>query len=200
MQRIGSRMHEAMSTHRVLAACTAAVVLIGAAVVAPTLSSTSSYARSDAVQPAAATGFECPVTQRSVATEPPAAGGYNYRKPGLWTPLPPDGMLRISTSVPPGPGATFGRIYADGSLTTKFPWFGSHLASNKLVINGKRLDAPAPRLHRVARNGLGGSVAQGWPHFWPGYLRFPTPGCWRVGARSRHAHRTFTISVERASA
>jgi hypothetical protein len=126
-------------------------------------------------------------------------GGYNFRKPGLWTPLPADGTLRITTTAPVAPGTTFGRIYPDGSLSTKFPWFGSRLADGRLAISGKRLDAPARALHLTRHDGPGGSTATGWPHFWPTYLRFASTGCWRVTGKSGRAHRTFTIFVATAN-
>jgi hypothetical protein len=103
-------------------------------------------------------------------------------------------------TAPVAPGTTFGHIYGDGSLRTKFPWFGSRLANGELAISAKRLDRRARALHLTRRDGPGGPTARGWPHFWPTYLRFASAGCWRVTARSGRAHRTFTISVAPAGA
>jgi hypothetical protein len=194
------RVRAALRAHRVATACALAVVLIGAIVVAVRLSGAGSSATTGALKPGAAQAFVCPVTHPNGSAPPPggATGGDTYGKRGLWTALPPDGVLRITTSVPPPPGTTFGTIYADGSLSTKFPWWGSRLAKAGLAINGKRLDAPARRLNLSGRDGPGGPTAPGSPHFWPTRLRFASPGCWRVTGRSGRAHLTFTISVERA--
>jgi len=143
--------------------------------------------------------FTCPVTHPNRSAPPGGtANDSTHGKRGLWTVLPPDGVLRITTRIP-GPGETFGSLYSDGSLSTKFPWFRSRRAGADLVINGRRLDAASPKLHRAFRDGPGGSQAQS-PHFWPTRLRFAAPGCWRVTAKSGHTARlTFTLAVERAA-
>lgn len=192
-----------MSAHRVVIACTTAVLLVSGAIAGVRPFGGGSDLRGSPLRAAGRTAslaaFACPATAPRAA-QPPRDGGYSHRRPGLWTPLPPRGVLRISTSVPPPPGTAPGRVHPDGSLSTKFPWFGSLLATERLVITGRRIDGPARRLRQTGRSGPGGARARGWPHFWPGYLRFPSPGCWRVSARSGRARRTFTISVERARA
>jgi hypothetical protein len=113
---------------------------------------------------------------------------------GLWTVLPLDGVLRITTTTPVAPDTTFGKVYADGSLSTKFPWWGSRSAGSKLTIRGYRLDGRARQLRLT----VGPGAEAGSPHFWPTRLRFARPGCWRVTGRSGHAGLAFTISVRRA--
>src|SRR4051812_48735133 len=61
---------------------------------------------------------------------------------GLWTTLPADGVLRITTTRPVPPGQTFSQINPDGSLGTKFPWWGSHAAAPRLTLRAHRLDGP----------------------------------------------------------
>ena len=113
---------------------------------------------------------------------------------GLWTALPSDGVLRITTHAPVAADETSGKIYRDGSLSTKFPWWGSKAAAAKLTIRGTRLDGEARRLRLT----IGPGAKANSPHFWASRLRFATPGCWRIKASSGRAHLTFTVSVQRA--
>jgi hypothetical protein len=113
---------------------------------------------------------------------------------GLWTSLPADGVLRITARTPPASGEAFGTIFPDGSLSTKFPWWGSRSAAAKLTIRGTRLDGHA----RGFRLTVGAGAIARSPHFWASRLRFTTPGCWKVAARSGRAHLAFTVAVQRA--
>jgi hypothetical protein len=113
---------------------------------------------------------------------------------GLWTPLPLDGVLRITTGTPVAAGETLGTIHRDGSLSTKFAWWGSRAAAAKLTIRGTRLDGDVRRLRLT----VGPGAIANSPHFWASRLRFATPGCWKIKARSGRAHLTFTVSVQRA--
>ena len=146
----------------------------------------------DAARDAAA---PCRVTHpngRAAPGESPSVGSYGNQ--GLWTVLPPDGVLRITTTRPVPPGDTFGQISPAGALSTKFPWFGSTAAHPTLTILGTRLDGRARPLH--LRVGPGATANS--PHFWATRLRFSTAGCWRVTAKSGPALLTFTLSVKRA--
>jgi hypothetical protein len=179
------RMHrrEEMLAHRVgrAGALTLAVVLIGAIVVAVRVSGADSFA-----------SVACHVTHPNGSTAPgerPSDTVHGQR--GLWTVLPRDGMLVITTTRPPPPGTTFGKIYPDGSLSTKFPWWGSRSAAAKLRIRGRRLDEHARRLRLTVGRG---AIARS-PHFWATWPRFASPGCWRVTGRSGRARLTFTITV-----
>jgi hypothetical protein len=137
----------------------------------------------------------CPTT-RPNGSRPPGerASDTFYGERGLWTVLPLDGVLRVTETTPVAPGATFGKVYADGSLSTKFAWWGSRSAGSQLTIRGKRLDGRGRQLRLT----VGPGATAGSPHFWPTRLRFARPGCWRVTGRSGHANLAFTISVRRA--
>ena len=164
-----------------------AVVLIGAIVVAVRLSGADSSA-----------SVACHVTKPNGSTPPRGRpSDTHHGKRGLWTVLPRDGMLVITTTTtrPSPPGTTFGKIYPDGSLSTKFAWWGSRSAAAKLRIRGRRLDAPARRLRLTV--GTGATARS--PHFWPTWPRFASRGCWRVTARSGRARLTFTIAVRNAA-
>ncbi len=113
---------------------------------------------------------------------------------GIWTALPPDGVVRITTRTPVAAGETAGTVYRDGSLKTKFPWWGSKVAAAKLRIRGTRLDGNA----RPLRLTIGPGAEANAPHFWPSRLHFATPGCWRIKAKSGRAHLAFTIFVQAA--
>lgn len=137
----------------------------------------------------------CHVTHPNGRTAPGERPSQSfYGRAGLWTLLPADGVLRITSATPVPVGATGGTVHADGSLSTKFPWWGSRAASGRLSIRAKRLDRHARRLRLTV--GPGSSARA--PHFWPSRLRFATPGCWQVDARSGRAHLTFLLSVQAA--
>jgi hypothetical protein len=138
----------------------------------------------------------CHVTKPNGSTAPGERPSDTFHgKRGLWTVLPPDGRLVISNTHPPPPGTTFGKVYRDGSLSTKFGWWGSRAAAAKLRIGGRRLDAQARRLRLTVGRGATARA----PHFWPSRLRFASPGCWRVIGRSGRARLTFTIAVRSAA-
>jgi hypothetical protein len=161
-----------------------AVVLMGAIVVAVRVFGADTSA-----------SVACHVTHPNGSRPPGERRSPNHHgKRGLWTVLPLDGMLVITTTHPPPPGTTFGRIYPDGSLSTKFAWWGSRSAAAKLRIRGRRLDGRAPRLRLTA----GGGATARSPHFWATWPRFASRGCWRVTARSGRARLTFTIAVRSA--
>jgi hypothetical protein len=177
-------VREEMRAHRAATTCALGIVVIGGIVVAARPSAADSSA-----------SVACHVTHPNGSTPP---GGRpsdtHHGKHGLWTVLPRDGMLVITTTTtrPSPPGTTFGMIYPDGSLSTKFAWWGSRSAAAKLRIRGRRLDAPARRLRLTL-----GTTARS-PYFWATWPRFATSGCWRVTAKSGRAHLTFTISVHSA--
>jgi hypothetical protein len=137
----------------------------------------------------------CQVTHPNGRTAPgerPSASVHGGH--GLWTALPLDGILRISDTTPLSPSETAGTIHRDGSLSTKFAWWGSKAAAAKLTIRGKRLDGHARPLRLTA--GAGAKARS--PHFWATRLRFAEPGCWKVTAKSGHARLTFVLAVQRA--
>ena len=148
-----------------------------------------------AAPPPAAVSAACHVTVPNGRTAPGERPSDTFHgRHGLWTVLPADGVLRITETIGLSPDATYGTIHPDGSLSTKFPWFGSRAAADKLRIRGRRLDGPARRLRLTVGKGAEANS----PHFWATRLRFARPGCWRVNARSGRARLAFTLSVQRA--
>jgi hypothetical protein len=190
------RARREMRAHRALTACALAIVASGGIVVAARPSGTGSHASEVALEPAAAQPIGCHVTHPNGRTAPgETPSGTFYGKRGLWTLLPLDGVLRITTTSPAPAGETGGQIHPDGSLSTKFPWWGSRSAAAKLTVRGRRLDGQARRL----RLAVGPGATARSPHFWPTMPRFAKAGCWRVTARSGRARLTFTIFVRRAA-
>jgi hypothetical protein len=170
--------------HHAVTGGTPTVLLIGAIVVAVTLSGADSSA-----------SVACHVTHPNSTAPGEKPSDAFHGKRGLRTVLPDDGVLVITTTHPPPPGTTFGKIYPDGSLSTKFAWWGSRSAAAKLRIRGRRLDAPARRLRLT----VGPGATARAPQFWPTWLRFASPGCWRVTGSSGRARLTFTIAVRGAA-
>ncbi len=84
-----------------------------------------------------------------------------------------------------------GEIEPDGSLAMKFEFYRD--IPGEVVIEGRRLDAPAPRMPEVVLRGK----ADGYHEtgFEPTTLVFPSEGCWEVTARVKDASLTFVILV-----
>src|SRR5262249_50727116 len=101
-----------------------------------------------------------------------------YGNGSLWVMLPPDGQL------PTDP-------HADGSVTTKFPFF--RVKQGQVRVHAQRLDGPAGQF-----SGAMGTVsAYGRSGFVPSELSFSTPGCWRLRASvSGSPALTFTVLVK----
>jgi hypothetical protein len=136
----------------------------------------------------------CRVTNPNGSTPPgERPSDTHHGKRGLWTILPDDGLLVITETHPTPPGTTYGKIHPDGSLSTKFPWWGSRRASAKLRIRGRRIDGSARRF----RLSVGPGAEARSPHFWATRLRFASAGCWRMTATSGRARLAFTIAVRR---
>lgn len=105
-----------------------------------------------------------------------------YGKGGLWVGLYPNGHLRLSERSD--------YVNPDGSVGTKVLRFRDEAARGQLTIIGGRLDGAAPPLDASIPSGYGDVGVQAT------WLTFPTPGCWRVFARSGEASLTFIILVE----
>lgn len=135
-------------------------------------------------QPAAATieaQRECPVTVPNGLAPPGERRSANHHgNEALWTQLWPDGTVVFK---PRGPGF----VLADGSLQMKFPWWRG--VQGPLIVEGRRLDAPAPPLRAHIPNGYGASGFQA------SGLIFPTPGCWEVTGHAGEATLTFVVDV-----
>jgi hypothetical protein len=139
--------------------------------------------------PAAASAATCHVSVPPASTTPGASGGAASGSGGLWVGIPPDGVFTVAPDVQPN--THFG-LQADGSVKEKLPWWGSKKASRRLVITGRRLDQADAHLRtRVSQ----GSRAEGAPHFWPSYVWFAHPGCWRITARAGKARLRMTVLV-----
>jgi hypothetical protein len=130
----------------------------------------------------AQTDFPCPTTQAnefSPGDQPPYTG---YGNAAMWASLWRNGTIVFR------PGGA-GLVMADGSLRMKQGWWRRSL-EGRLVIEGRRLDEPAPPL-RYEERGLALEPAG----FNPSYLIFPTPGCWEVTGRVGNDTLTFVTRV-----
>ena len=102
-----------------------------------------------------------------------------------------NGMLSVWLGWPDGtvvfkPGGA-GFVLPDGSLSMKFGW--ERGVRGALVIDGHRLDAPAPPLRANIPRGYGDIGFQSTA------LIFPTPGCWEVTGHVGDARLTFVTRV-----
>lgn len=100
----------------------------------------------------------------------------------LWVgALGPDGVIPADSRF----------LESDGSIGAKFGWW--RIASGKLTITGRRLDADAPRLRASVPDGYGstGFQASG--------VHFPTEGCWEVTGTVGDSALSFVTFVLRSS-
>jgi hypothetical protein len=139
--------------------------------------------------PSAKAGGSCPVTLPSRTASSGGSGftakGFNYGNAYLRAALYwPHGVLRAG--ILPDGGA-MAIIHRDGSISAKLGWWRG--LPHKLIIAGRRLDAPGPALRADTSDGYG---ARG---FQPSTLTFPTVGCWRVVATLGPATLTFVVRV-----
>jgi hypothetical protein len=137
--------------------------------------------------------FHCPATIANGLAPPGESRNVSdFGNGRLWTLLPVDGKLVITTTRPPPPGTVLGELHRDGSLATKFPWWGAGSVARHLRISGKRLDSPAKPLRASVASGLTRA-----PHFWASMITFATQGCWKVVATARTEKLTFVVQVVR---
>lgn len=120
---------------------------------------------------------------------PPGEGfgraGFNYGNARLRAHLTwRKGTLRAGAL--PG-GGVIATIEADGSIRMKQGWWRG--STGRLVITGRRLDAPAPPLVAEIPTGYGASG------FTPTSLTFPTAGCWKVDGRQGAARLTYVVRI-----
>jgi hypothetical protein len=100
----------------------------------------------------------------------------------VWTALADDGVTLADPRF----------VEPDGSIRMKFPWWRG--VEGDLVIEGRRLDVPAPPLRVEIPEGYGGE-GQGELGFYATALFFPTGGCWEVTGRVGEASLTFVTLV-----
>lgn len=112
--------------------------------------------------------------------------GYQNDAGTLFTMLPSAGIVIFS---PHGPG----RIFPDGSMGIKWPWYRT--IPGEVIINGRRLDAPAPPMPTIILRGK--PDGYGETGFHPSGLIFPSEGCWEVTARVSDVGLTFVTLVIR---
>jgi hypothetical protein len=132
---------------------------------------------------------DCLATRALASTRPPGVLHYSapppvpwvrdwYGNGSLWVMLPPDSQL------PTDP-------HADGSVTTKFPFF--RVAHGQVHVQAQRLDGPGGQFSAA----VGNIDAYGTSGFVPTELRFSTSGCWRLRAVvSGGPALTFTLLVK----
>jgi hypothetical protein len=94
-------------------------------------------------------------------------------------------------TVPIGPKGA-GAILPDGSLEMKYPWYRAAGLAGRLMITGRRLDAPAAPLRTDIPSG---SSETG---FQASELIFPTEGCWEITGKVGDKSLTFVNRVIRA--
>jgi hypothetical protein len=139
--------------------------------------------------------FRCPVTIPN-GQAPPG----EYRSPSdfgntrLWTLLPVNGELVVSAKLPLAPGTVFGEVHRDGSMTTKFPWWGARSAGPRLRISGTRLDRHAMPLRVSVTRGFAAA-----PRFWATRITFASGGCWRVTGTAGAQKLSFILQVMKAN-
>jgi hypothetical protein len=96
------------------------------------------------------------------------------------------------------PGGS-GSIEPDGSLAIKWPWYRNNI-KGQVVVEGHRLDAPAPTLRAVMgccrdRDTAFPGCCYGNTGFVASVLYFPTEGCWEVIGRLGSHSLTFVTLV-----
>ena len=145
------------------------------------------------VVPRAPATLHCAVTIANGQAPPgESKSPSDFGNDGLWTLLPVDGKLVVSMTRPLPPGTVFGEFGRDGSISTKFPWWGAKSAGRHLRITGRRLDRNA----RPLRATIAPAVTRA-PHFWATRIKFATQGCWRVTGTTGAQTLTFVVQVVR---
>jgi hypothetical protein len=149
--------------------------------------------RRASVAPRGYATFICPTTTPNGQAPPgESRNPSDLRNGGLWTLIPVDGRLVVTMTRPPPPGTVLGELHRDGSLATKFPWWGATSTVRHLRITGRRLDGQAQRLRASVAPGLTRA-----PRFWASTITFTTQGCWKVTASAGTEKLTFVVQVMR---
>jgi hypothetical protein len=138
-------------------------------------------------------GRSCPVTVANGRVPPEVRrfGGaeFTYGNADLRVRPWPHGTL-IAGRFPDGGAMAI--INRDGSISAKLAWWrgmSNKLVGRRLVVSGRRIDAPAPPLRASVPVGYGALGIQ------PTGLTFPTVGCWQVVGKQGRASLTFVVKV-----
>ncbi len=106
--------------------------------------------------------------------------GRRHGGPDLSVSLPRDGLIVLR----PRPAGSDG---AERDERIKFGWWrGVH---GRLIIEGRRLDGPAPPLQARVSNGYGDIGFQA------SSIAFPTPGCWEITGMVGTTRLSFIVRV-----
>jgi hypothetical protein len=137
--------------------------------------------------------FHCPATIPNGQAPPgESSSPSDFGNGRLWTLLPVDGRLVVSMTRPLPPGTVQGELHRDGSIATKFPWWGAESVGRYLRITGRRLDSHARPLRASVAPGLTRA-----PHFWASTITFATQGCWKVTGTAGTEKLRFVVQVMR---
>ncbi|MEJ7791791.1 MAG: hypothetical protein WKF65_07470 [Gaiellaceae bacterium] len=113
----------------------------------------------------------CPVTR-------PAHPSGRYGSRRLWTVLPVGGGLRVQQG-------------ADGSIGTKLSWIPDRDRGLRLVVGGRRLDAPG-RMRVLGVHWGYSSTGRG---SWASAVEFASAGCWRITGRAGPSTLSYVVKV-----
>ncbi len=122
----------------------------------------------------------CPITRANgnVPSTSVKGSGWHGQAP-LWVQFL--GVASLQANIVAGQAA------ADGSISTKFPWWRG--VAGTLRVEGKRLDGVAPPLTASIAAGPDDTGIQ------PSKLSFPTAGCWQVTGQLGDVSLTFVTLV-----
>jgi hypothetical protein len=115
----------------------------------------------------------CPVTTSALPS-----GRYGTSR--LWAMLPPAGILRVQRNRPD-----------DGMFGTKLGWIPDRDRNLKLVVSGRRLDAPG----RMRVRGVFWGYSSTGKGSWASAIAFPQGGCWRITGRAGATTLSYIVRV-----
>lgn len=131
----------------------------------------------------------CPVTIPNGSLPPNGPGADPIKAPcssclgngTLWTTFSPDGQEQVTPD-------------SAGLLRIKSDWWRGPGITDDVIVQGRRIDAPAPPLRAPAPHGYEGGGFQA------GEIIFPTPGCWEITGKAGSASLTFVVRVVKVTA
>jgi hypothetical protein len=99
-------------------------------------------------------------------------------------------IVAFRRAQPPPAGTLLGRALPDGSVYAKILWRRDQRARGRFGVTGRRLDGKAQPLRANVDTSPAASATAV-----PSSLIFPTPGCWRIDAKSGRARLSVAIRV-----